>query len=484
MENQKKHVLIIGGGFSGLAVLIHLLDKTTSPLQISLIEKSPGVGHGIAFGTSSEWHPLNVRANQMGAFAHKPDHFYHWLTDNEKTWRNFCPFFESIPLSPSQFYPRKLYALYLDSLLSQAIEKGKQKNVALTLYEDEVIDIDPSSESGLAVVLKRGKSVTGSQIVLATGVPSMKKFPFESPSLLANPHYIRNIWNLSSQNLPFKNKTVLIIGSGLTAVDALLSLKSTGFQGNILVVSKSGRFPQSHMEEQKPLAKKSLIESLPSSCLSLYKQFKEDLDRFQLSGCDWRQIIDAYRPQASKLWTNLNLTSKKQFLRHLFSLWNQHRHRMSPESVGVINEMILKNQLKIAQGIIQNIEESPDKKFCVQVSFKESKNPEQRQKIISADYILNCSGPEYDLSKRQDPFFQSILSKGLIFPDDLGLGLKLDRNEILASSNQGQLFALGSLLFGEKFETTSVPEIREQASSIANIICTNQILERGGLMPL
>lgn len=53
----------------------HLLRGSGSDLDVTLIEKRPDVGRGIAYYTANPDHLLNVRAANMSAFPDQPDHF-------------------------------------------------------------------------------------------------------------------------------------------------------------------------------------------------------------------------------------------------------------------------------------------------------------------------------------------------------------------------------------------------------------------------
>jgi uncharacterized NAD(P)/FAD-binding protein YdhS len=207
-------------------------------------------------------------------------------------------------------------------------------------------------------------------------------------------------------------------------------------------------------------------QQLPKNCLELFRFWRYELDRLRLSGADWRHLVDTLRPCTVSLWKNFDLKSKKQFLRRLFPLWNRHRHRMSPESGCLLAKLMADGQLKVHRGYIINVSASGEGKLDVQFGSGEASIADN----VSVDYVINCTGPEYVFAKRQDALMRALIKKGLIVPDDLGLGLKIQQGERLAGKHEGRIFALGSLLFGEQFETTSVPDIRVQASAIADAL--------------
>lgn len=241
------------------------------------------------------------------------------------------------------------------------------------------------------------------------------------------------------------------------------------FKGKILVISKSGQFPQSHLSDSFP----SLLGErfiYPSRCSDLLKQFRKKWAEICMNGADWRQLISAYRPFSQEIWKQLSIASKKQFLRHLSHIWNRYRHRMSPESALLIQDFSTRQRLKLMSGSIKNIVKEENGKL--RAFFLNTKVGSIES--ISADHIVNCSGPEYNLLKRSEGLISSLIENGLVLADSLGMGLKLEDKEFLAGNNEGKIFALGALLFGERFEITSVPEIRDQAAAIADIIISSQ----------
>jgi uncharacterized NAD(P)/FAD-binding protein YdhS len=74
-------VAIVGAGFSGSMVTVHLADTLRADSEIALIEKRRRFGPGIAYGTDYRLHLLNVPVGKMGAYPEKPRHFLEWLIE-------------------------------------------------------------------------------------------------------------------------------------------------------------------------------------------------------------------------------------------------------------------------------------------------------------------------------------------------------------------------------------------------------------------
>jgi uncharacterized NAD(P)/FAD-binding protein YdhS len=93
-----------------------------------------------------------------------------------------------------------------------------------------------------------------------------------------------------------------------------------------------------------------------------------------------------------------------------------------------------------------------------------------QESTLRVDRIVNCTGPEADFRKVQDPLTRSLVSQGLARPDALSLGLDVDEDGALldnAGIPSQTIFAMGPLRKGRLWETTAVPEIRVQAKTLA-----------------
>src|SRR5882724_3029332 len=110
-----RHAIIIGGGASGVLLAYQLLQRSTPDFRITLIEKRPEIGRGLAYHTGNPEHVLNVRVANMSALPDEPDHFWRWLTSRDGV-PPACP-------DPYCFVPRRIYGDYISSLLTMS--KGR-----------------------------------------------------------------------------------------------------------------------------------------------------------------------------------------------------------------------------------------------------------------------------------------------------------------------------------------------------------------------
>ena len=88
--------------------------------------------------------------------------------------------------------------------------------------------------------------------------------------------------------------------------------------------------------------------------------------------------------------------------------------------------------------------------------------------------VVNCTGPECDVRKLSDPLVAMLLRAGTIAPDPLGLGIRthVDGRALARDGHAVDwLFTIGPIRKPTLWESTAIPEIREQAAALAGRLC-------------
>ena len=225
---EHRKILVIGAGFSGVALTIQLLKRTSA--QVVLVERSGVFGRGTAYAAHGEANVLNVRANRMSALADGPSHFTDWLCTNQPDDAN-----------PNGFPRRPTYGAYLaDTLRTEAAAAPGR----FVRRAGQAIALE-TQERGVSVRLESGVELNADAAVLALGnfAPAT---PAGAEGAIGAAHYIENSWAAGALERVGRNDDVILLGSGLTAVDALLELAARGWRGRATVVSRRGLLPQAH----------------------------------------------------------------------------------------------------------------------------------------------------------------------------------------------------------------------------------------------
>src|SRR5690606_12275089 len=231
--SRRHHVVIIGGGFSGTALAVQLLRCGDARREITLIESGERLGRGIAYGTSLDSHVLNTRAGRMSLLPDDPEHFVGWLRRRGHA------------ASGDDFVSRRLYGDYVeDTFLAALREAGPSGQVFRALTRVSATDVVNLGD-GLAVELANGNWLRAGSVVLALGHPR----PTDPLADGVGP------WPTRSRRDPWQrdlaadiapDDRVLISGTGLTMVDAVLTLQSNGHRGQVHALSRNGLLPRPH----------------------------------------------------------------------------------------------------------------------------------------------------------------------------------------------------------------------------------------------
>lgn len=439
-------VAILGFGFSGLMAAANMVRRAAVPITLYIVDDHTG-GFGTAYGTQNPNHLLNVPANKMGAFADDVNGFYAWLQSDEAK-RAQVALGLSKHHGADDFVPRVLYAAYLESIWRDTQELAAQKKLEIKLVPSRVVAL---TSNPLLVLTERGDAIAVDSIILAVG--------HEVKPLLTNltcATMMQNPWAKNAlAGAAQWASPVMLVGTGLTAVDVLLSLRSVGYLGEVVAASFSGRLPQPH-------AKSSAIFSFAAADIAALKTLPQMVQcvrtKIREVG-DWRVVIDALRPYTQSLWQRLSTPAQIAFLTRLTTRWTTHRHRMAPEIVAQVEaEIAAKTFRMIGCKKIDAREENGAPHITIHTA--------QGVEELKPSRVLNCAGLELNLAKSANPLLRQMLASGMVEPHATSLGMVADKNYRAWGVLHPHLFVIGSLLTGQLLESTAVPELRQQAASI------------------
>jgi uncharacterized NAD(P)/FAD-binding protein YdhS len=385
----------------------------------------------------------------MSAFPDKPGHFVDWLRNRE--WSG---------AGPALFAPRNLYGEYLEDTFLAEARRGN-RSADFEHVRAEVTGIAVDGESAV-LTLSDGSRLGARRVVLALGNPASSSFSWHLTPADMEDRWHDSPWLEDSLRVRRAGEEILVLGTGLTAVDSALAVFGQGKECRVHMVSRRGILPQVHR-----LA--SAVQPLPAppqggNLRVLLREMRQQIRCLRERGLCWRTAIDALRPVSNQLWSELSLQDRRTFVRHLKGYWENHRHRMAPEILDRINTYR-------KAGALQVVAARPVKSMrrgdAIEVQLRRRDGADA---TLLVDRVINCMGIQERYAESSRPLIRDLVSTGLASPNDLGTGFRSDEHGALVDADGRPsltLFTLGPPRRGELFETTAVPEIRVQAAALA-----------------
>lgn len=433
---------------------IELLRRPPSlPTRIVLIERDPEMCRGVAYAAHEVPYLLNVPAARLSADSLDP--------------RSFVKFAEGRlgKVDPEDFLPRSLYGEYLQHSLATA-EAAAADGVSLKRMRAEAVDVAPHPEKGFDIAFADGSTLRADRIVLATGMPRTDP-PEWSRDIKDSPRYRNHPWDLPKSDV----RSALIVGNGLTMVDAVFNLSAQQTPPALFTLSRRGLVPQpqTKFSPATPPGAERLLASA-SSARGLLAAGRAIAAEVQEAGGDWREVLTLLRQLAPRLWRQLPGVEKQRFLRHLQVFWDTHRHRMPPQLTARLAALKAQGRLGIGAGRVQRAQLTDD---GVRIWWRSRGKLELD--TMSVDLVINATGPDSRLSRSSDALLKALLHRGLIEADEFELGIRTDlAGQCLATSGptHAGFFYIGPMMRADHWEATAVPELRRHAELLAEKLRT------------
>jgi uncharacterized NAD(P)/FAD-binding protein YdhS len=452
-------VAIVGGGYSGTVLAIHLSRQLKRGSAVAIVEPRAELGSGLAYSTDDDIFKINVPAHLMGVSDLPADRFIGWLQASEPNLTDDAR---------RSYVPRRRFGAFVRARLAEAMAGSR---VTLRHIQTTATDARRADDGiELSLASAPGFPIRARQLVIATshGLPAI---PHGIPPSVRNaPNFIRDPWQNRSLAGIERDDDVLIIGTGLTMADAAAWLLTQGHSGRIVAFSRHGLLARANGPSAAPGDLD--FSTWPAAPVSRYlRMIRAEIARVEAAGGSWRDVFTALRQQSGQLWSKLATWEKRRFIRHLKVFYDAHRYRMAPEIADHIDAARRRGQIEILAARLTSARVQKGG-FEVELCCRSSGKIEAR--TVSA--IVNCTGPKQELRPDPSHFVGALVARGLVSPDRLGLGLLVDKDFRIYGLCRS-LYALGPLTRERFGDTVGAPEIMAQAERLARILAA-ELAER------
>ncbi len=458
-------IAVVGGGAMGTFLVWRLLQKAHElqrPLSILWVERER-FACGVAYATPSDHHILNVPAGMMSAFSELPGHFLEWAQKVDPT------------ITSETFVSRKLYGRYLQYLFEEM--KGFVGDKRALLCEKEAI-VDIEEKEGQWLLFGTNNRWRAEKVVLAMGNFAPRPVPLLSLEMLKSPYYCHDPVNANYQN----KRSILLVGTGLTAIDQVVHLEKTHFPGSLHMISRTALIPYTADKMEDCFVPNETFNEEGGFHQIQFFPYEPSKKEFS-SLLDWMHYFQGerkkrpdelgidtlciYRNALGALFRSLphmNEYERKKLASRFMSYVNSLTHGMPKESAESFKKLHQSGVLTLHKGSLKGIKQTQD---GLEVTFFNRKR--YTEQTITCDYLVNCTGPEMTLDKIKEPLIVSMRSKGLMTPNLDGSICKTENYQPIDKDQQklNNLWVVGSMVKPPFTRAIAVPSLRIMAEHLA-----------------
>ncbi len=441
-----KEVVIIGDGFTAAVLVTHLLRRGISSSAITVIGLGD-LGKGNAYGCNNPFFRLNVREDLPIIFADDPLHFSRWAQRhiNDSAARTKAGY----------FYRRQDFGRYVSELVACESKSGQIEQI-----KARVLGLS-GSEDSWSLELDSHSAITAKQVIIATGNPP-PVWPCAVVNLnsaLSTSCLIENPWTGQGLDDIETQENIILLGGGLTALDAITALVERKHLGMIYVISPRAVLPPTQANWERKVQPQWPHNLTPAKLIRFMRNY---LPPISTASPEWQSAWEELRPNINTIWQQFSPSQKRSLFKRLGWLWNLYRFRASPQTISAYEKLRSKNQIQFILGRAKEIKHSESK---VKVFLENSIE-------VEGDRIINCTGVA------SDPFLNRLIEDQLAIRDPLGRAIAVDENFRvlnLSCKRWNSLWMIGPGTMGSLGDVIAASSIAKQAEQLAIQISRNNL---------
>nr|WP_314361596.1 FAD/NAD(P)-binding protein [uncultured Achromobacter sp.] len=491
-------VAIVGGGSVAVSFLYQLLlswqaqgvpcpltASRSVSLTVSLFEPQAEPGPGGAYQEDLPSNLLNIPAGNMSARADHRLDFVEWLRAQDPAWLRG---YGVTDIQPSDFLPRPLFGAYLRAVYARCRDLAHALGIALAHVPCRVRRVSPLPDGTVHVEPDGAPPCVARYAVLCNGNLPSQAFPalHDAPGYFNSPYPVAD---LAARIAP--DASVCIVGTSLSAVDAVAALQQAGHRGPLLCVSRNGRLPSVRSPHNQPptalrhlsregavalamrhggaLSLEVIAQALQDEVRAMggaldadeifglatdaVRALDDEIRRSSQAARPWQAVAAATNAAVDEIWRLLPDTERHRFQSRWRALWMARRATFPMRNALKLQALFKTGQLQVRAGFVDSRHDAGTGQFHTRLSMPDG-NAEHR-----SDALINATSFSVDVARTDDALVAGLLRDGHAVSDPFG-GLALDFDTGCVRNAQGavweQVSVLGSLAGGTYFWTTSM----------------------------
>jgi uncharacterized NAD(P)/FAD-binding protein YdhS len=439
-----RNVVIVGGGFTGACAAIQLVRASKVRLLITIIESNERLGRGLAYSAVDPDHRLNAPSFVHSIIPDDAWHFTRWCLANDIVGRD--P--QALRADGSAYIRRSDFARYIEDTVRQHAD-WPATGSRIVHVRDQAVSASVSG-ANLQVQTARGRSVQADMILLATGNPTPRLQPPFAASLAAHPSIIENPLDTDRLYAMPPDAHVLLIGSGLTALDVLSTLVRRDHRGDIVVISRRGLKPKPQGTMPAAFAgvfTSDIVDKLPPRVMldrilapapefmtqaavtptvrGYLQALRARIKEVELQGGNWYQPFDDLREAVWQVWPKLPTKEKRRFLRKMRTWYDVHRFRSPPQNEEMVRAAEAQGRIRFLAARVQSVAPVASSPSIV-IALKPFGRVHAQTEVF--DVVINCTGLDAVAGLSSNPFLVTLVNQGWIRRDACSMGFDVDAN--------------------------------------------------------
>ncbi|WP_099350491.1 FAD/NAD(P)-binding protein [Erwinia amylovora] len=461
----ERHVVIVGGGFTGTALAIHLARLGKAGLSVTIVEPRPQLARGVAYATQDPAHRVNVPADRMQLSAAQQGDFDRW-------YRASAAFRDDAAARwpDGKVYPqREQFGRFVAEQFSWL-----QQHSAVKLRH--VCDRAITLEQG-TILTARGSRLPADEVVLAISHPPPTLPRALAQTLQGHAGLIADPWRPAALASIGRDERVAIMGSGLTMCDVVATLHRNGHRARITAFSRRGLLPRPNLSGQFAALALDYQQPQQATALGWLRRTRREVAHAAAHQLPWQLVLDDIRLNAQHIWQQLSLHEQGRFLRHLRPWWDVHRYRSAPQVNAVLERLTRSGQFRLQAARLFKAQAAGAQ---IDLVLQSRNGAEQALRV---DRLVVTTGPAHGELLQSDALLHQLQTSGVAQADPLGLGILVNARSQTVNRHgdaNPHLYVAGPAARGRFGELMGLPQVAEHAESVARQLLE---LETAQLVP-